>query len=254
MRITEKKYLATFTDLCGEQIQDLFEKNAFRQQEIQLDFRIKTSAVYSANIEGNSIDINSFLNSEVADESFKPRKEVEEISDLVKAYQFAITHSLTQQHMLEAHRLLSSTILILDKQGKCRTSRMGVYDNSGLVYMAVEPQFVKRELDLLFLDIDQLLSLDLSLVEAFYHASLIHLKLAQIHPFWDGNGRTARLLEKWFLASHLGVDAWKIESEQYYKQNIAEYYKNINLGIDYYALDFDRCVPFLLMLVNALKN
>lgn len=131
---------------------------------------------------------------------------------------------------------------------------MGVYDNSGLVYMAVEPQFVKRELDLLFLDIDQLLSLDLSLVEAFYHASLIHLKLAQIHPFWDGNGRTARLLEKWFLASHLGVDAWKIESEQYYKQNIAEYYKNINLGIDYYALDFDRCVPFLLMLVNALKN
>jgi Fic family protein len=33
---------------------------------------------------------------------------------------------------------------------------------------------------------------------------LIHLRLAQIHPFRDGNGRAARLIEKWFVAEKLG--------------------------------------------------
>jgi Fic family protein len=28
-----------------------------------------------------------------------------------------------------------------------------------------------------------------------------------------GNGRTARLLEKWFLAEKLGAKAWFVESE-----------------------------------------
>jgi Fic family protein len=210
--------------------------------------------VYSANIEGNSVDLNSYMNSEVANEAFKPVKEVEEISDLIKAYRFAIEHPLNEQNLLEAHQLLSNTILIKGKRGNYRTDRMGIYDNSGLVYLAVEPEKVDTETSLFFTDLKELLSEQLTTTEIFYHASLIHLKFAQIHPFWDGNGRSARLLEKWFLAEKLGEEAWKIESEHCYKKNIAAYYQNINLGMDYYSIDYSQCLPFLMMLVSALPD
>ena len=253
MRIIDKKYFSEYVGFIQLDLNDLLEENILRQKEIKIDFRIKTSAVYSANIEGNSVDINSYLNSEISKEAFKPKKETEEISDLVKAYEFAIKNELNEQNLLEAHRLLSGTLLIKGKRGKYRTDRIGVYDNSGLVYLAVEPNKVCSETAEFFLDIEMLLSKDLEISEVFYHASLIHLKFAQIHPFWDGNGRASRLLEKWFLAKKLGEIAWKIESEHFYKDHVLAYYENINLGMDYYSLDYDRCIPFLKMLTDSVK-
>ena len=88
----------------------------------------------------------------------------------------------------------------------------------------------------------------------FYYASLIHLVFAHIHPFRDGNGRAARLLEKWFIAEKLGEIYWNLPSEKYYKENQSEYYKNINLGINYYELNYDKCIPFLTMLPKCMKK
>ena len=254
MRITNQKFIEAYKAAIDCDIYKLIAENDRLQNGIQLDFRVKTSAVYSANIEGNSIDLNSYLNSEIAKESFKPKKELEEINDLVNTYQFAIHNKLNENNLLKAHKKLSSTILISDKQGVYRTDRMGVYDNSGLVYLAVDPEKLEDELRIFYQDLSSLLKDKLSIEKVFYHASLIHLKFAQIHPFWDGNGRTARLIEKWFLAEKLGEKAWKIESEQFYKKNISSYYNKINLGMDYYSLDYDRCLPFLRLLIDSIKN
>lgn len=254
MRITKNTYLAVYSDDLNNNITELLLQNNKSQKSIDLDFRVKSSAVYSANIEGNSIDLNSYLNSELATEYFKPSHEIKEIEDLVSAYEFAISNKLDEENLLKADKLLSNTILIKDKRGVYRTERMGIYDNNGLVYLAVEPEKLRKELELFFKDIKQLLSEELSTTAVFYHASLIHLKFAQIHPFWDGNGRTARLLEKWFLAHKLGKQAWKIQSEQFYKNNIFAYYKNINLGMDYYSLNYNSCLPFLKMLIDSLKT
>jgi hypothetical protein len=68
------------------------------------------------------------------------------------------------------------------------------------------------------------------------------------------NGRAARLLEKWFLASKLGMSAWCIDSERYYWDHRPAYYINIALGYNYYALQWERCIPFLLMLTDAIKD
>jgi Fic family protein len=88
--------------------------------------------------------------------------------------------------------------------------------------------------------------------EVFYAASLLHLRFVHIHPFRDGNGKTARLLEKWFIAAKLGNRYWKIPSEKYYKDHQSQYYAAINLGVNFHELNYDKCPDFLAMLPNCL--
>ena len=171
------------------------------------------------------------------------------------AYKFASENKLNKTNFLKSHAILSKAILPIKERGVLRKEQIGVRDSKTLrpVYLAVEPQFLKKEFNKLFDDTDELLKRDLSHREIFYFASMIHIWLAAIHPFSDGNGRCARILEKWFLVSKLGTTAWSINSEKYYWDNRSEYYQNISLGYNYYVLYWDRCVPFLLMLPKAVQ-
>ncbi|MEI7425282.1 MAG: Fic family protein [Candidatus Staskawiczbacteria bacterium] len=152
------------------------------------------------------------------------------------------------------HKIFAKTLVINSKQGKYRNEKVGVFGQSGLVYLAIEPEFVKEVMSDFFKDLNELLIKDLSPIETFYFASVIHLKFAHIHPFRDGNGRAARLLEKWFITEKMGRDFWKLSSEKYYKEHQMDYYDNINLGVNYYELDYDKCLPFLLMLPASAVN
>lgn len=85
--------------------------------------------------------------------------------------------------------------------------------------------------------------------------SMIHLVFVKIHPWNDVNGRSARLIEKWFLAEKLGEKAWFVQSEKHYYQQHQAYYKNIRLlGLEYPDLDYKQALPFLLMLPNCLNH
>ena len=69
----------------------------------------------------------------------------------------------------------------------------------------------------------------------------------------DGNGRTSRLLEKWFLAQKLGQVAWAIPSEKLYFKRKKSYYENLHFRDNYSSIDYARCIPFLCMLPMALN-
>ncbi len=253
MRIIDEKYFRQYQKAVGHQIKGWLDNIDFSDRKISLGYNTKASAVYSSNIEGNTVDVNSFMNSMLAGQSFKPQKEIQEIEELIKAYEFAQSNSLNEKNLLVAHKILSNTLLIKDKQGVYRTGRMGVFDNFGLVYLAIEPEYVHREMELLFKDIAYLIQSTLGIEQIFYHASLIHLKFVHIHPFWDGNGRSARLLEKWFLAEKINGRAWKLQSEKNYKDHQGDYYNNINLGVNFYELDYSKCIDFLKMLPLSLR-
>jgi Fic family protein len=254
MRIIDEKYFERYNDLIGNQIESLCESFDFVEKSIDVGYQTQASAVYSSNIEGNSIDLNSFMNSKLSLEKFRPQKEIQEIENLITAYEFAQYNTLTEMNFLHCHQLFSKTLVIKSKQGKYRNEKVGVFGQSGLVYLAIEPELVKSAMSDFFSDLDVLLKKDMPKSKAFYFASLIHLKFAHIHPFRDGNGRAARLLEKWFLATKLGFKFWKLSSEKYYKEHKTEYYSAINLGVNFYELDYNKCIPFLLMLPKSLEN
>jgi Fic family protein len=241
MRIIERKYIDTYTESIGNEITNLIKNFDFSENRGGFEYLTKSSAVYSSNIEGNSIDLNSFMNYEMNKDKFKVGKEIQEIEDLIEAYEFAQNNKLNEINLLNCHKIFSDTLLIRSKRGKYRIEQVGVFGKAGLAYMAVEPEFVEKEMKLFFQDLSELILSDLNEIEVFYFASLIHLRFAHIHPFRDGNGRAARLIEKWFVTEKLGRDFWKIPSEEYYKNNQSRYYETINLGVNFYELNYDNC-------------
>jgi fido (protein-threonine AMPylation protein) len=87
-------------------------------------------------------------------------------------------------------------------------------------YAAAGPGALNRKLKRLFDDIGVLTAGELDIYEIFYFASLIHLVFVKIHPFQDGNGRTTRLLEKWFLLEKLDSRATGIQLEKNYGSTV----------------------------------
>lgn len=253
MRITNRKYFSNYKRSIGNEIPKLIKEFDFSIKKGEFDYLTKSSAVYSSNIEGNRIDLNSYMNYEMNKNKFKSGKEIEEIENLIEAYTFAQSNKLNEKNFLYCHELLSITLLIKSKRGKYRIEKVGVFGNRGLAYMAVEPEFVEKEMILFFQDLQDLVSIELDEAEVFYFASLLHLRFAHIHPFRDGIGRAARLIEKWFITEKMGRKFWKIPSEEYYKNNQGKYYDSMNLGVTFYELDYERCLGFLELLPNCLK-
>lgn len=256
LKLISSEYFEVFSSKCSLDGLDVFNQlrsnSGFSAEDFE--YYIIASSLYSSKIEGNTLDANSFFRNREK-KLFRKNKEVQEIEDLVTAYKFASENALNKPNFFKTHALLANTLLPVRLRGKIRMQQVGVHDAASLkpVYLAVEPENVDVALSKLFEDVSALIHDELSDKEVFYYASMIHLWTAVIHPFMDGNGRSARLLEKWFLVSKLGWSAWSINSEKYYWDHRPEYYQNIALGYNYYSLYWDRCLPFLLMLPEALK-
>jgi Fic family protein len=77
------------------------------------------------------------------------------------------------------------------------------------------------------------------------------LVFVKIHPFADGNGRAARLIEKWFLAQYLGNIAWSVPSEINYYLKRDKYYDTLKVGSTYEEVDYTMALPFLLLLPSC---
>ena len=80
---------------------------------------------------------------------------------------------------------------------------------------------------------------------------VFHYELEFIHPFIDGNGRTARALTQLFLYQN-GFNTKKYFSlEEYYDSDLANYYEAIFIGNDFYSaekntIDSTRFVTYFL--------
>jgi Fic family protein len=230
--------------------------DSLRDAEISTEnfsFYTSVASVFSSKIEGEEIELDSYIKHKKFGIEFLPDY-TKKIDDLYNAYQFAKTNTLNKNNIEKAHKLLTKHILAKNWQGKMRKQNMFVATPDGKIeYVASLPQDVEKEMKKFYVDIDSLISAKLSIEEVFFYAALIHLVFVKIHPFNDGNGRTARLLEKWFLAQHLGEKAWFIQSEKHYYQNHQTYYNNLRaLGLEYENLDYGKALPFLLMLPSSL--
>ncbi len=190
---------------------------------------IKKSIFSTAAIEGNPLseeDVSGIIDDNV---SGKERAE-KEISNLKQAYLYLRGMNptggklnLSEKIVKDLHSSITNGIEYPDNvPGKYRSHRVQVGDKThGGVYtppkvyediVMLMPKFVE------WMNSDEVMSLD-----PFYRASLAHYHLGLIHPFGDGNGRTARLLEALILQS-AGIKYVPVMLSNFYYQKMDDYY------------------------------
>lgn len=254
LNIIPANLLSAYLSQIPERIQ--FSFNALHDAEIStanFSFYTSVSSVFSSKIEGEEIELDSYIKHKKFGIEFLPDY-TKKVDDLYNAYSYARINSVNEKTVAEAHKLLSKHLVAKNQQGKYRKHNMYVTTPDGRIeYVAATPFEVEIEMQKLFTDIAILLKNHLSIEEVFFYAAFIHMVFVKIHPWNDGNGRSARLLEKWFLAQKLGEKAWFVQSEKWYYQQHDTYYKNLRLlGLEYPQLNYEKALPFLLMLPNAL--
>lgn len=253
LKLLNTSLLSAYNEAVPGNLVELF--HALEDAELStpnFSFYTSVASVFSSKIEGETIELDSYIKHKRDNIPFAPDY-TKKTDDLYNAYLFAQQHPLNEENIKKAHALLTKHILDTHWQGTYRTQNMYVATDDGKIeYVAVSPYSLPFEMQVFMEDLKTLLESNLSATETFYFAALLHLVFVKIHPWNDGNGRTARLLEKWFLAQKLGEKAWFIQSEKAYYVQHAIYYENIRmLGLEYESLDYTKALPFLLMLPNS---
>lgn len=254
LQIISTELLEQYCSQIDNSVQKNF--NSLHDSDLSIEnfsFYTSVSAVFSSKIEGENIELDSYIKHKRLGAHFLPDY-TRKIDDLYDAYLFAQKTKLSSTALEQAHALLTKHILQKPQQGKFRTGNMFVVTKDGKIeYVAASPDAVKTEMKKFYADMELLLAAGLNFKEVLFFAAMIHLVFVKIHPFEDGNGRTSRLLEKWFIAEKLGAKAWFIQSEKNYYTQHQTYYDNIRrLGLEYEELKYSEALPFLLMLPQSI--
>lgn len=184
---------------------------------------IKIASIhYSTKIEGNRLTLK-----EVEEAVFK-RKIIENRqrdSFEVNAYYKAMNYiekcleddmPLSEKLIHKTHSLVEGTRLSGYRDGQ---NAIYDYSSGNIVYMPPEA----KEVPTLMNDLIKWINSDTETPRIIMTA-LLHYQFVTIHPYYDGNGRTARLLTS-FLMRKFGYGLKGIYSlEEYYANNLAEYY------------------------------
>lgn len=203
---------------------------AVRFNEIYLSKGIHATT----SIEGNTLSEEEVLKRVRGELQLPPSQEYlgREIDNILKACNSIVSDVANGRPLkLASERIKTFNQLVLEGldvdddviPGEIRTHSVGVAN-----YRGAPPQDCQYLLDQMCKWVDglQLDDPDMKFPLAALKAILVHLYIAWIHPFGDGNGRTARLIEFQFLlqagvplpAAHLLSDHYNRTRDAYYRQ------------------------------------
>lgn len=190
------------------------------------------SVHYSTFIEGNKLDQN-----EVKEIIFDNKKIIGKQNDEneIKGYYLAleyvennIKNQITENKIKTIHALVEGDGRSRVKPSQYRDGQNVIRDSSNgrIVYMPPEAKDVPS----LMKEFVEYINKNLDTIPAPILAGIVHYQFVTIHPYYDGNGRTARLLTNLILYKK-GYDLNGIYSlEEYYAGNLQEYYNAISIG------------------------
>lgn len=217
------------------------------------------STHYSTQIEGNALTQEEVQKVASGEKGGFPGRERDEQE--VKNYFLALEYieqelknngNITERFIKTVHGLvmIGSKKATPYREGQ-NVIRDGV--SRDIVYMPPEPHDVAPLMKALVLWINDTIKQEQ--LPAPVIAGLAHYQFATIHPYYDGNGRTARLLTT-FILHKTGYGLKGIYSlEEYYAKNLQEYYKALTIGKshNYYGGRAEADIsPFLDYFLNGM--
>jgi Fic family protein len=209
------------------------------------ELRLRRQAVirmthHSTEIEGNQLNLGQvealYANKKVD----APDRDIYEVKNYLDALKYiekvvATKKSITEKVILKIHKLVADKTLASQYCGHYRPCPIYVVRRKlGLpqetLYIGPEAKRVPQLMRELVTWLEMSEKKEISPVIV---AAVAHMEIAAIHPFNDGNGRTARALATMILYQR-GYDFRHLFAlEDYYNTDRPSYYKAINLGKTY---------------------
>lgn len=214
----------------------------------------------STGIEGNQLNIHQ------VEAVYKHQKiqahprDIFEVQNYLKALRyieqvFEKKQLLTQRTILKIHKLVTNKTLPAEQCGHYRIGpiyvvkrRLGLPQET--LYTGPPAKQVAKLMTDLVAWIKQSKEQE---IQPIIVAGIIHQEIAAIHPFSDGNGRTARALATLVLYQR-GYDFRRLFAlEDYYNMDRPKYYEAINIGKNYKERRTDF-TPWLEYFVKGFKQ
>ncbi|MGE5373077.1 MAG: Fic family protein [Solirubrobacterales bacterium] len=215
-----------------DQIEQLCGRRVFNASPDQ----IRSSAILDALIDeamSSSIIEGAFSSKKRTQEMIQRNRNPASLDEQMivnnfRALQFILEHlnqPIDETMLLAVYRILTAhTLAPEDQTDTYRDDAVIIWDHTTQrqVYEAPKASEVRRMMDLLFQFIhgpDDL--------HPFIKSCVIHFYLVYVHPFFDGNGRTARAISHMYLLQQ-GYDIFKFFSiSSVIREEKARYYKSI---------------------------
>ena len=196
----------------------------------------------SLAIEANSLSLDQVRDVINGNKVIGPQKEINEVKDAYNAYQIIKEYDgFKEKDLLKAHSIIAKSID--NESGKYRTHQEGVIDEKGnIIHIAPSSKMVKQLMNNLF---DWLNKDDETLL--LIKSCVFHYEFVFIHPFGDGNGRTARLWQNVLLMKWNNLFEY-IPIESYIHKYQKEYYDSINKSN--HKGDSNIFIEFMLEMIN----
>lgn len=197
------------------------------------------SAYSSTSIEGNPLpltDVKKILKNSPAHVRDSEREVLNynqaliELDDLIRKQNVVFSIDLLQR----IQKTVTAGIIEKNRWGKIRKEPVFVNDpqTGQTAYLPPEHEDVIPLLEEMF----DFLKKNAREIDPLILAGIFHKQFVIIHPFIDGNGRTARLATKALLAK-MGLDTFNLFSfENYYNQNVTKYFEMVGALGNYYDL------------------
>ena len=197
------------------------------------------SAFSSTSIEGNPLpltDVKRILKTKpehIRDsekEVLNYNKALIELNDSIRGKKQVFNLSL----ILKIHKTITEDLIEDYRSGQLRQESVFVNNpkTRQSVYLPPDQSDVLDLINKLFIYIQK----NENKVDPLILAGIFHKQFVIIHPFIDGNGRTARLATKVLLAK-MGLNTFNLFSfENYYNKNVSKYFQEVGLLGNYYDI------------------
>ncbi len=219
----------TITDKMLNYVSDIMKKigeaNYFESLNRYPELRRKTrirSIHSSLAIENNQLSlfqVEDVINGKMV---IGEQKDIQEVKNAYKAYeQIDKMNPYSVEDLKRIHGIL--TFLIEKNSGKFRNHGEAVYDGDVEIFMAPPHKMVPKLMDNLF----NWMIENKDKVNPLILSSVFHYEFVFIHPFGDGNGRTARIWQTAILSNWEKAFTY-LPIESMIKKHQNEYYKVID--------------------------
>ena len=176
----------------------------------------------SLAIEANSLSLDQVKDIIDGKTVIGPQDEIQEVKNAFEAYKLIKeVNQYSIKHLKKVHGVM--TYLIVDESGEFRKGNEGVFDENGnCIHVCPPPEQVNELMKQLFKWMED----NNENIHPLILSSVFHYEFVFIHPFKDGNGRTARLWQNVLLSNWEEIFEY-VPIETQIKKYQKEYYTSI---------------------------